>query len=82
MYQFQIILRTFQEVQDFVALALQQSFDIQVGNDRQQINGKDLLGMFSLDYSRSLQVKAQCSEEEGNALQTAALALLGKYIWQ
>ncbi len=78
MQQFDIILRSFQQVQDFVALALQQNFDIQVGNDCQQINGKDLLGMFSLDYSRSLQVCARCKEEEFLPFQQAALAIAGK----
>lgn len=64
MYQFEISLRSFRQVQDFVALALRKHFDIFVGNERQRINGKDLLGMFSLDYTRSLQVSATCSEEE------------------
>ena len=64
MQEFQISIRSFQQVQDFVALASQQPFDIFVGNENQNINGKDLMGMFSLDYSRMLQVKADCPEEK------------------
>lgn len=75
MHQFQIILRSFRQVQDFVALALQQPFDISVGNDRQNINGKDLLGMFSLDYSRALDVTAVCSDEEFITFRQAAQQL-------
>ncbi len=77
MQQFDIILRSFQQVQEFVALALKQPFDIMVGNERQRINGKDLLGMFSLDYTRSLQVCASCSDEEFNIFRQAAMQLAG-----
>jgi len=55
--EFEINIHSFQQVQDFVALACDQSFDIRVGNDRQHINGKDLMGMFSLDFSRPLLVR-------------------------
>ncbi len=55
--EFEINICSFQQVQDFVALACDQSFDVRVGNERQHINGKDLMGMFSLDFSRPLQVR-------------------------
>lgn len=77
MQQFEIILRSFRQVQDFVALALQQTFDITVGNNEQTINGKDLLGMFSLDYSRPLYVQAHCSPEELRSFEREAHLLLG-----
>ena len=64
MRQFDIILHSFGQVQEFVKLATAQPFEIIVGNERQTINGKDLMGMFSLDYSRPVQVSASCSEEE------------------
>ena len=64
MREFYISIHSFQQVQDFVQLACQKNFDVTVGNDHQSINGKDLMGMFSLDYERPLQVKMHCSEEE------------------
>ena len=64
MREFYISIHSFQQVQDFVRLACQKNFDVTVGNDHQSINGKDLMGMFSLDYDRPLQVKMHCSEEE------------------
>ena len=64
MWEFNISLQSFRQVQAFVALAARQAFDVVVGNDHQRINGKDLMGMFSLDYSRPLQVQLRCSEED------------------
>ena len=63
MWEFNITIHSFQQVQDFVTLAAAQPFDISVGNEYQEINGKDLMGMFSLDYSRPLRVKMRCSED-------------------
>ena len=65
MQEFEIEIQSFQQVQDFVALASEQPFDVRVGNERQQINGKDLMGMFSLDYSRPLMVRIKCQAPEG-----------------
>ena len=61
--EFEINISSFQQVQDFVALACEQAFDIRVGNDRQHINGKDLMGMFSLDFSRPLLVRIGIDNE-------------------
>lgn len=73
MRQFNICVRSFRQVQDFVALAMVQPFEVLVGNDRQQVNGKSFIGMFSLDYKRPLQVSVKCSDEEfGRFCQDAA----------
>ena len=64
MHQFDIILGSFRQVQDFVDLAIRQPFDISVGNEQQQINGKDLLGMFSLDYTREIRVRVSCTDDD------------------
>ena len=76
MWEFHINIRSFQQVQDFVALATAQPFDILVGNDCQSINGKDLMGMFSLDYSRSLCVKMHCSEADFLRFQEETMRIL------
>ena len=60
MQEFHIEMDSFRQVQEFVRLAAQQPFEIRVGNDHQRINGKDLMGMFSLDYSRPVCVHAEC----------------------
>ena len=60
MQEFHIALKSFQEVQEFVALATVQPFRVLVGNDMQQVNGKSFIGMVSLDYSRPLRVRGEC----------------------
>ncbi len=77
MHQFDICVRSFRHIQDFVSLAMVQPFEVLVGNERQQVNGKSFIGMFSLDHSRPLQVRVRCSEEQFGHFRQAADALLG-----
>ena len=72
---FHISLTTFEQIQTFIALASRQPFDVQVGNERQTINGKDFMGMFSLDYSRPVHVHADCTGDAFAAFRKDALAL-------
>ena len=72
---FNIYLTSLQQVKTFVEVAAKQAFDVRVGNDRQNINGKDFMGMFSLDYTKPVKVVADCSAEEFAAFQKAILAL-------
>ena len=67
MQEFHIALKSFQELQEFVALATVQPFRVLVGNDAQQVNAKSFMGMVSLDYSRPLLVRADC---DGQAMQS------------
>lgn len=64
MREFNICVRSFRQVQEFVSLAMVQPFEVLVGNDKQQVNGKSFIGMFSLDYKRPLRVLVKCTEEE------------------
>lgn len=73
--RFHIQLTSFEQIKTFVALAARQPFDVVVGNERQAINGKDLMGMFSLDYTRPVSVYADCSTDAFTSFKTAALAL-------
>ncbi len=72
MREFHIVLRSLRQVQDFVMLAMHQPFEVRVGNERQHINGKDLMGMFSLDYSRPVRVQVKCSQEEFSSFHASA----------
>ncbi len=76
MHQFHIFMHSFGQVQEFVKLAMRQPFDVLVGNERQNINGKDIMGMFSLDYRYPLQVSCTCSDEEFYRFQSAAAQFL------
>ena len=72
---FQVFLRSYEQIKTFVALAAKQPFDIRVGNDRQTINGKDFMGMCTLDFSRPLKVLVNCTGDEGIEFQKNVLAL-------
>ncbi len=76
MKQFDICLRSFEDVQDFVELATVQPFRILVGNDRTRVNAKSFMGMFSLDFSIPLQVRADCSQEQCDRFMSAASRFL------
>ena len=76
MKQFDIVLHSFQDVQEFVEIATVQPFRILVGNDRARVNAKSFMGMFSLDYSQPIQVRADCSDEECNRFKTVAARFL------
>ena len=76
MKQFDIVLRSFQDVQDFVEMATVQPFRIVVGNDRARVNAKSFMGMFSLDYNMPVQVRADCTDEEGDRFKAKAAKFL------
>ena len=73
MKQFDIVLHSFKEVQEFVELATVQPYRIVVGNDRSRVSAKSYMGMFSLDLSRPMRVVFTCNDEEyANFRQSAA----------
>lgn len=76
MKQFSIVLRSFADVQAFVSLAMVQPFRVLVGGENQSINGKNFMGMFSLDYSRPLQVSVDCDDTEFQKFRKAAARFL------
>ena len=76
MREFLINIRSFQDVQDFVAVATVQPFRILVGNDRTRVNAKSFMGIFSLDLTTPVQVRADCNEEEYVGFKLAASRFL------
>ena len=64
MKQFDIVLHSFDDVQDFVEIATVQPFRILVGNDRTRVNAKSFMGLFSLDFSEPVHVRADCTDEK------------------
>ena len=75
MRQFDIVVSTFRQVQDFVALAMVQPFEVLVGNEKQQVNGKSFMGMFTLDHHKPLRVSVRCSEEEFGKFQEKTMQI-------
>ncbi len=78
MREFEIVLRSVQDVQEFVALATQRSFDVQISDGRHRVNGKSFMEMFCLDFTRPLKVSASCDEARFDEFRADALRFLAK----
>lgn len=76
MKQFDVMLRSFRDVQDFVEIATVQPFRILVGNRQALVNAKSFMGMFSVDYTQPVHVRADCTDEENRAFQNAVARFL------
>ena len=72
MHEFEIRLRSVQDVQEFVALATERSFPIYVGTGGYRVDAKCFMEMFCLDFTRPLIATADCSYEEFIRLRMAA----------
>ena len=72
MKQFEIRLRSVQDVQDFVALATERSFPIFVGSGPYKVDAKCFMEMFCLDFTRPLIAIAECTDAEFYRLRDAA----------
>ena len=64
MWEFEIVLRSVQDVQEFVALATKRSFAVQISDGRHRVNGKSFMEMFCLTLTRPLRVTLLCSEDQ------------------
>ena len=72
MWEFEIQLRSVQDVQEFVALATAQSFSVLAGTDRYKVSGKCFMEMFCLDFTRPMFAYAECTESEFYKFRKAA----------
>ena len=59
MREFEIRLRSVQEVQDFVDLATTKPFTVLVCDDYRRVNGKSFMEMFCLNFSNCLRVQCE-----------------------
>ena len=59
MKEFEIQLRSVQDVHDFVDLATTKPFNILVCDDSHQVNGKSFMEMFCLNFSNRLLVRSE-----------------------
>ena len=72
MKHFNICIRSFADIREFVAIAIAQPFDVFVGNDIQEVNAKSLMAMLTLNYRRPLQVSFTCDQESCDLFTSAA----------
>ena len=64
MKEFQIAIRSFPEIREFISMATVQPFRVFIGNGMQMLNAKSFIGMVSLDFSRPLKVHCDCDSEQ------------------
>ncbi len=64
MQEFQIRLRSVQEVQDFVAIATTFPYTITLRDAHNKVNGKSFMELFCLDFSHPIRVLAACGEQD------------------
>ena len=62
--KFSIKLDTVELVKDFVTLTSRIDGDVVIKSDRWIINGKSIMGIFSLDLSKDLGCEIEASEEQ------------------
>lgn len=62
--KFSIKLDTVELVKDFVTLTSRIDGDIAIKSHRWVINGKSIMGIFSLDLSKDLDCEIEASEEQ------------------
>ena len=70
MKQFSIVMHSFADIHEFVSLSAQQPFDVTVGDEN--ISGKSLLAMLSLNICRPLLVRVNCDDDDFLRFQSAA----------
>ena len=78
MKEFEIRIKSVQDVLSFVDLATSRPFPVLVGNERHKVNGKSFMEMFCLNFSRPLRASMECSQEEFNQFLRDADRLLAK----
>ena len=69
MREFEIRIKSVQDVLSFVDLATSRPFPVLVGNEIHQVNGKSFMEMFCLNYSHPLLAVVDCDEEQLQQLQ-------------
>lgn len=76
MRQFQISLRSVQDVQEFVGLATTMAYAVIVEDAHHRVSGKSFMEMFCLDLTRPLTITVTCGEAEWEAFRAAAQRFL------
>ena len=64
MHDFDIRLRSVQDVQEFVALATECAFPVRIGDGSYTANAKCFMEMFCLDFTHALKVRVDCPYKE------------------
>jgi phosphotransferase system HPr-like phosphotransfer protein len=66
MKEFRIQLTSINDVKDFVNLATLQTFEIDITSGRYVIDAKSIMGIFSVDLSKPINVNVYGNDEEAD----------------
>jgi phosphocarrier protein HPr len=69
MYTSSIILSSIEAVKKFVTLTNNYNFPISLANDKYSVDAKSIMGIFSLDLSKPLQIEVDDSDSNGSDAQ-------------
>ena len=72
MEDFEIQLRSVQQVLQFVSLATSRDFPVYVTGKHHRVSGKSFMEMFCLDFSFPLTARLECTAEEFEEFRKAA----------
>ena len=64
MVEEKIMFASIDDVKNFAALANTKSYDVDISSGKYLINAKSIMGIFSLDLTRPLNVVAYCDDDE------------------
>jgi len=64
MFKTKILLGVINDVKDFVNTVMRFSFDIDLVSGRYAVDAKSIMGIFSLDLSKPIEVRAYTSDQD------------------
>ena len=64
-----LLLDNMDKVKEFVSIALTKSYDVDLVSGKYVINGKSIMGIFSLDLTKPIMVNADVGDDNEFALQ-------------
>lgn len=64
MTEFNVMLSTINDVKEFVNIVSQYDFDIDLSSGKYVVDAKSIMGIFSLDLTKKIKLKAHTDNEE------------------
>lgn len=64
MVEFRVKINSIDEVKKFVGIVAKYEFDVDIISDKYSVNAKSVMGIFSIDLSNELVMKAHTNDEE------------------
>ncbi len=69
--EFQVLLTSVADVKRFVDVAAAYPYDVDVSTERYIVNGKSIMGLFSIDLAKPVTVKLHQAGPEADAMKAA-----------